>query len=256
MEGGAQRDVAIVNAIGVERHVRVRRRIRRRSSPCRPCAPAPPLPARPRERRPLQWQYRRRDPSGVSARVSRWPCECWPSAPRAPRPSCRAASTWPSCLTMAIVSQPASAATCRIIRPSGPPPMTATVSPGRGSRILKSVHGAGQRLSQRGVLQRHMIGNMKRVLGDDARGNADELGVGAVVEEQIVAEILLAALAEVALAAGRGVERHHAVAGSEIRRRLRRLRRPFPPARGRRAREARSCARGSRGERLSDRFRR
>ena len=77
------------------------------------------------------------------------------------------------------------------------------------------MHGAGQRLSERGVLQRHMIGNAQRVLGDDARRDADELGVGTVVEEQIVAEILLAALAEIALAAGSGVERHHAVAGSE-----------------------------------------
>ena len=94
--------------------------------------------------------------------------------------------------------------------------MTATVSPGRGLRILKAVHRAGQRLGQRRVLQRHMVRNMKRILGHDARGNADELGVSAVVEEQVVAEILLAARAKVALAAGRGIERHHAVAGRKI----------------------------------------
>ena len=128
-------------------------------------------------------------------------------------PSCRAASTWPSCLTMAITSHPASAATCRIIRPSGPPPMTATVSPRMRARIFKPVHRAGQRLGQRGMLQRNVIGNTERVLGDDARRNANEFGIGAVVEQQVVAEVLLAALAEVALPAGRGVERHDAVAG-------------------------------------------
>ena len=57
-----------------------------------------------------------------------------------------------------------------------------------------------------------LSGNKQRVLGDDARRNLDELGVGAVVEEQIVAKVLLPARAEVALAARRGVERHHAVA--------------------------------------------
>ena len=95
--------------------------------------------------------------------------------------------------------------------------MTATMSPVRGTRILEAMHGAGQRLSQRRVLQRHVFRHDECVLGDDARGNADELGIGAVVEEQIVAEILLAARAEIAFAAGRGVERHHAVAGREIR---------------------------------------
>ena len=96
--------------------------------------------------------------------------------------------------------------------PSGPPPMTATVSPGCGSRIFKAMHGAGQRLSQRGVLQRNVIGNVQGVLGDDARRNADELSIGAVVEEQVVAEVFLPTLAEVALAAGSGIQRHHAAA--------------------------------------------
>ncbi len=69
-------------------------------------------------------------------------------------------------------------------------------------RIFKPMHRAGQRLGERRVLQRHMFRHMERVLGHDARGNADELGIGAVVEEQIVAEIFLAASAEVTLAAG------------------------------------------------------
>jgi ribosomal protein L35 len=79
------------------------------------------------------------------------------------------------------------------------------------------VHRAGQRLGQRRVLQRHVVRHMQRILGHDAGRDADELGIGAVVEEQIVAEVLLAALAEIALAAGGGVERHHAVAGGKVR---------------------------------------
>ena len=63
--------------------------------------------------------------------------------------------------------------------------------------VLESVHGAGQRLSERGVLEGDILRNDERVLGDDARGNLDELSVGAVVEEQIVAKILLAAQAEI-----------------------------------------------------------
>ena len=94
--------------------------------------------------------------------------------------------------------------------------MMATMSPLRGRGILKPVHGAGQRLGERGVLQRHILRNDESVLRDDARGNLDELRIGAVVEDQIVAKILLAAQAEVALAAGRGVERDDAIAGSEI----------------------------------------
>jgi hypothetical protein len=65
---------------------------------------------------------------------------------------------------------------------------------GARARILKSMHRAGQRLGQRSVLQRHVVGNMERVLFHNPRRNADELGVGAVVEQQVVAEVFLAAL--------------------------------------------------------------
>src|ERR1022692_3826645 len=58
-----------------------------------------------------------------------------------------------------------------------------------------------------------MIGNVKCVLGDDARGNADELSISAIVEKKIVAEVLLAAFAEEALPAGRGVQRNNTIAG-------------------------------------------
>ncbi len=83
--------------------------------------------------------------------------------------------------------------------------------------ILESMHRAGQRLGKRRVFQRHILRHANRVHGHDALGNADELCVRAVVEEQIVAEILLAAQAEIAFAARRGIERHHAIARREIR---------------------------------------
>ena len=67
------------------------------------------------------------------------------------------------------------------------------------------------------MLQRYMVWDVKGILGHNAGRNANELCVGAVVEEQIVAEIFLAASAEIALAAGGGVERDYAVAGSKAR---------------------------------------
>jgi hypothetical protein len=85
-----------------------------------------------------------------------------------------------------------------------------------GSRIFKSMNRASQRFSQRSVFQGHMIGNVQRVLCDNARWYPNELGVCSVVEQQIVAEILLVAQAEVAFAAWCGVKRHHAIAGREI----------------------------------------
>ncbi len=88
---------------------------------------------------------------------------------------------------------------------------------GARTRIFKAMYRAGQRLSQRCMLQRYMIGNMQRVLGDDARRDANEFRISAVVEEQIVAKVFLTALAKVALAAWRRVERHYAVARSKSR---------------------------------------
>ncbi len=82
--------------------------------------------------------------------------------------------------------------------------------------VLEPVDGAGQGLGERGVFERHVLRNDERVLGDDAFGNLDEFGISAVVEEQIVAKIFLATQAKVALAARSGVERHNPVAGSEI----------------------------------------
>jgi hypothetical protein len=85
-----------------------------------------------------------------------------------------------------------------------------------GMGVFESVHGAGEWLSECGVLKRDVVGDFEGVFGDDALGDADELGIGAVIEEEIVAEVFLAAIAEVAVAAGGGVECHYAVTGGEL----------------------------------------
>jgi hypothetical protein len=77
------------------------------------------------------------------------------------------------------------------------------------------MHRAGQRLGQRRVLQRHVLRHKQRILGHNARRNADELRISAVVEEQIVAQVLLAMRAEITLPAGCGVQRDYAVAGGK-----------------------------------------
>src|SRR5580658_2116552 len=83
-------------------------------------------------------------------------------------------------------------------------------------RIFKAMHRAGQRLGEGGVFERDVIWNVQGVRGNNSGGDADELGVGAVVEQKIVTEVLLRAPAEVALAAGRGIQRDNAISGSEI----------------------------------------
>jgi hypothetical protein len=44
------------------------------------------------------------------------------------------------------------------------------------------MHRTRQRLGQRSVLKRYVVGNMERILGHDPRRNADELGVSSVVK--------------------------------------------------------------------------
>jgi len=51
------------------------------------------------------------------------------------------------------------------------------------------------------MFQRHMVRNMQRILGNNPRRYADEFRISSVVEEQIVAEILLAALTEKTMSA-------------------------------------------------------
>ena len=87
---------------------------------------------------------------------------------------------------------------------------------GVGVRVFKTVKSAGQRLGESGVFKGYMFGNDQRVLGNNARGDADEFGISAVVEEEIFTEIFLGALAEVAVTAGSGVDWDDTIADREI----------------------------------------
>ena len=66
------------------------------------------------------------------------------------------------------------------------------------------------------MLEGDGAGDVKGVFFDDARGDTDELGVGAVVEEQVVAEVLLVVAAEEAGVTGRRVEGKDAVAEGKV----------------------------------------
>ena len=55
-----------------------------------------------------------------------------------------------------------------------------------------------------------MLRNHQHILADDSPGNADIFGIGAVVEQQILAQIALPLAAEQAHVARRGIRRNHA----------------------------------------------
>ena len=75
----------------------------------------------------------------------------------------------------------------------GPSPMTATVSPGRRAALLQAAHHARQRLHQRGILIADVRRNSYMFFWTIRCGDADVFGVGSVIEQQILAEIFLAA---------------------------------------------------------------
>src|SRR5579884_3398478 len=66
------------------------------------------------------------------------------------------------------------------------------------------------------MLERNVIGNVQSVLRNNARRDTDVLRVSAIVEQQIVAEIFLVTLAEIALAAWSRVKRYYAIARLEV----------------------------------------
>ena len=73
---------------------------------------------------------------------------------------------------------------------------------GARSRFLQAAHHARQRFDQRRVLIAHFVGNQVGIALHDAGRNANVLGVGAVVEQQVLAEILEAPVAEETLPQG------------------------------------------------------
>ncbi len=78
-----------------------------------------------------------------------------------------------------------------------------------GPRLLQAAHYAGQRFGQRRMLQGQTLRDNERVLGHDAGRDADVLGVSAVVEEQVLAQVFLFADAPEAGSARRRIQRHH-----------------------------------------------
>src|SRR6266849_522310 len=82
--------------------------------------------------------------------------------------------------------------------------------------FVQAEQNTGQGLDHGSFFEAHFVRDNKSVLFDDALWNAYVFGIGAVVEEQIVTQILLSALTVKARAAGSGVGRHHAHALAEV----------------------------------------
>ena len=122
--------------------------------------------------------------------------------------------------------------------------------------LLHAADHAGQRLHHGRLVEGQAVGQRQQVLPHHPRRDARELRVGAVPEQQVVAQARHLVLAVVAVAAGRGVGGHHRRSPA---RGLRPRRPPPPPrprSRGRTPPAARSSWRGSRGGRPWRRCRR
>ena len=88
---------------------------------------------------------------------------------------------------------------------------------GLGAALFEAADDAGKRFGEGGMLEGNIVGDEEGIFFDDAGGDAEVLGVGAVVEDEILAEVLLVVAAEVAAVAGGGVEGDDAVALFELR---------------------------------------
>ena len=76
--------------------------------------------------------------------------------------------------------------------------------------FVNAAQHTGQRLDERRAAVIDGVRNLEHIFHGDASGNAQIFGVRAIVEEQIFAEIFLAAAAMVAAQAGRGIGGDHA----------------------------------------------
>ena len=85
------------------------------------------------------------------------------------------------------------------------------------SRFLKTAHHTRQWFHQSRILIADSVGNEVCIALHDAGRDADVLGVSAVVEEQVLAEILQAPFAEETFSAGRRIGGHHALPHREVR---------------------------------------
>ena len=82
---------------------------------------------------------------------------------------------------------------------------------GADGGLLQAAQHTRQRLDQSRILIGHVGRDLVHIPLHDAVGNADVLGVSAVVEEQVLAEVFDPALAVEAFQAGRRVGGHHAL---------------------------------------------
>ena len=80
---------------------------------------------------------------------------------------------------------------------------------------MHAAEDAGQRFDHGRIAERNIIGNFEQILFNDAGRNANVLGICAVIEEQIFAEILLALAAIETDAAGRRIRGNYAHALAE-----------------------------------------
>jgi hypothetical protein len=88
---------------------------------------------------------------------------------------------------------------------------------GLGLAFIEAVHYAGEGFGEGGVFEGDAGRNAEGIFGDDAGWDEEIFGIGAVVEDEAVAEVFLVVAAVVAIAAGRGVEGDDAIAGTKGR---------------------------------------
>jgi hypothetical protein len=102
----------------------------------------------------------------------------------------------------------ASRAAAQSMSPMGPGPRTATVWPAPTSALVDPVQAARERLDHRGDLRVEAVRDREEVPRRDPLRHEQVLGIGAVEERlQVLAELLLAALAGGARSARRRVRR-------------------------------------------------
>jgi hypothetical protein len=84
--------------------------------------------------------------------------------------------------------------------------------------FVETTHCASQRFNQGSILVLDAFRYDVGILLDNARRQPDELGVGSVVEEQVLAKVLLAMTAKVTLVTGSRVSGNNALAYTELSR--------------------------------------
>ncbi len=124
-------------------------------------------------------------------------------------------ASWLLRLPAAMTVAPSVLSTWTNIRPIGPIPMTTTVSPSIDPGLLDGAQHAGEGFDEGRLVKSDFVGQDQQVLADDPLGDLDVLGVGAVDELKILAEVGQVPLAEEALVARARVGRDDPHPGGE-----------------------------------------